>query len=199
MNFTQLQVCNLACDLVGAEPIVALTDVNPRTEACNRNYPLALAEVLRLRDWGFAGAIATLDQGDPPAFGWLYSYPLPADFVSVTKLNGDVFLGDPSGWFEIRGVNLLTNETTADLEYISFPADATYFDPLFLTALGTLLASRIATPLRQDGGDMMIRLLQVYTQALSRAGMRNANERKAVPRDPAQESQFVRSRWWQRR
>lgn len=196
---TQIEICNLALDMVGAEPIVLITDDNVRAQALNRNYTLALREVLRARDWGFAVARVSLDATTAPAFGWDFAFTLPADFITITQLNGILYEGEPGDWFALEGGLLLTNSEFADIVYISSTFAEATFDALFVPAFATLLASRIATPLRQDGGTAMMNLLALYRDALARAAVKNANERKLPYTSPASDSTFVRSRWFQRR
>lgn len=196
---TQIQICNLALDMVGAESIVGIADVNPRAEGCNRNYDLALLEIMRSRQWGFLTKRISLTAATAPAFGWDAAFTLPVDYVGIVQLNGILYEGQPGDWFAIESGLLLTDEDTADIVYIGSDAQPAVFDSLFVPAFATLLASRIATPLRQDGGSASAQLLQLYRQALSTAGTRNANEQKAPYRMPAADSSFVRSRWLQRR
>lgn len=73
-------------------------------------------------------------------------------------------------------------------------------DPLFTAALTTLLASKIAPTLRQDGQDTAQRLLGQYKQiALPEARRIDAGERKLPRYDIASESNFNRSRFFQAR
>lgn len=196
---TQLDICNLALDMVGAEPIVTIADDNVRAQALTRNYQMALREVLRSRDWGFAVLRASLVVAAPPAFGWDFAFTLPTDFVTITQMNGVLYEGEPGDWFALENGLLLTDAEFADIVYISSAGLETTFDALFVPAFATLLASRIATPLRQDGGTAMMNLLQLYRGSLATAAVKNANERKLPYTSPASDSTFVRSRWFQRR
>jgi hypothetical protein len=195
----QNQICNLALDMVGAEPIVDISDANPRAEACNRNYDIALLQVMRSRQWGFLTKRVSLVAATAPPFGWDVAYTLPVDYVGILQLNGIVYEGQPGDWFAINSGQLLTDEDVADIVYIGSDAQPEVFDALFVPAFATLLASRIAPALRQDGGSSSAQLLQLYRQSLSEAGTRNANEQKAPYRMPAADSMFVRSRWLQGR
>jgi hypothetical protein len=196
---TQNQICNLALDMVGAEPIVDIADANPRAEACSRNYDMALLQIMRTRQWGFLTKRVTLTAATAPPFGWDFAYTLPTDYVGIVQLNGIIYEGQPGDWFVINSGQLLTDEETADVVYLGSDALPATFDALFVSAFATLLASRIATPLRQDGGSASVQLTQLYRQSLTEAATRNGNEQKAPYRMPAADSMFVRSRWFQRR
>jgi hypothetical protein len=196
MSLTKVDICNAALDTIGATPIAAIADANLRAEACNRNYDLAVKEALRSHAWNFAKDRATLTIGTAPSFEWASSFALPADYVTLLQLNGVSFPAEPGDFFEIEGTNLLTDETTAEIQYIKVPADPSKFDALFVAALTYLLASKIAPALRQDGVGASVNLLQLYDRAVTKAKMRDANEHRAARPDPALESRFVQSRFF---
>lgn len=196
---TKLDICNEALDFCGADIIADLTDQNVRAQACSRSYPLALGEILEAHPWPFAKKQVALVAATAPDFDWNYAYTLPADYLTMIKLNGILFEGQPSGWFEIQSGLLMTDESAANVQYIGNAPDETLFPPLFVIALARLLASKICTPLRQDGASLMGGLVAQYKLDLSAARMKTANENRLPWRDPAYDSQFVRSRWYQRR
>ena len=126
--------------------------------------------------------------------GWAFQYALPADFQLLAELNDQVYW-DFWGWgnddYEImNGVlsppvaqqagqaSLFTNASQAVIKYVQNVADPTRFDALFTAALTFKLASMIATSLRQDGGRMEQAMLGLYRQAMAKAEVKNAGERK---------------------
>ncbi len=124
--------------------------------------------------------------------GWAYQYLLPADFQLLAELNDQVFWdfwgwgcddyeimnGTPPGSQQAGPGSLFTNASQAVIKYVQNVADPTKFDSLFTTALTFKLASMIATSLRQDGGKMEEGMLALYKQAMSKAEIKNAGERK---------------------
>lgn len=196
MAITKTDLCNLALDTLGATPIVSIDDANIRAEACKRNYDFAVKEALRGHAWNFAKDRATLTAAAAPSFEWASAFTLPADFVNLIQLNGVSFPAEPGDFFEIEGLTLLTDETSAKIQYIKVPADPSAFDGLFVRAFTFLLASMIAPPLRQDGVGASVQLLQMYERALTKAKMKDANEHRATLPDRSLESRFVQSRYW---
>lgn len=214
----QLLVCNQALDLLGEDPILALTEANPRAEAANRNWSQTLVRVLRETFWNFAKQRATLVATTNPSFGWDRAFTLPTDFVSLYQLNG--IDGLPGDFYELEGGLLLTDETTAKIQYVRKPTAAgpwtvasllAVADPLFIDLVAMLLAAKMAPTLRKDeveavkkdgtqvlrkdGTQEAMRLMEMYNRALTGAKMKDANERKSVRYDPASESRFIGSRY----
>lgn len=135
-----------------------------------------------------------------PDFGWASSYPLPDDFVAMVGLN-EKYPTTPSDLWEIEGGYLLTDEDEADIEYIYTPSASALdtflgrMDGLSLTAFTTLLASKIATRIAKDGGQMALSLKQQYLAIdLPRARCKNANENRPVRQLPALTSINLASR-----
>jgi len=118
---TQIEVCNQALDKIGSEAITSLADSSPRAEALARNFDKALETILAEHQWNFAKWRATLVATTTPAFEWAYAYTLPEDFVSLVQLNGVDFSGDVSDFCELEGGVLLTDEATAEIQYIRKP------------------------------------------------------------------------------
>lgn len=115
--------------------------------------------------------------------GWAFKYQLPDDFVLMAVLNdnntGWGYYGGESGQgalYQIMGDHLFTNAQQAVIKYVKNQPDTTRFDALFVAALAFNLASKIATPLRQDSGQMEAELIKAYMQKVSEAKTKNAGE-----------------------
>jgi len=129
--------------------------------------------------------------------GWNHQYALPSDFVLLAILN------DNSCWnsmgqgsqYEIIGNSIFTNASQAIIKYVQNVADTTRFDPLFVAALVQLLASKLATILRLDGGNMAKGFLGVYERKLNEARTRDAGEGYPRRFNPMQGSNWVKARW----
>jgi hypothetical protein len=132
--------------------------------------------------------------------GWAFEYGLPSDFQLLGILNGNIcwdFDGGGSGdLYEIMGTSLFCNSPIAVIQYVQNQPDTTKFDSLFTHCLTFLLASMIATPLRQDSGKLEAVMLEAYKRALSKAAAKNGGE--AMPRrfTPLRSSRILRSRYW---
>jgi len=130
--------------------------------------------------------------GYPSTFA--YRYPLPADFVKLASLNDQNGSSFEIPW-EIMGRDLFTNDTQAVIKYVANIADTTIYDSLFVNALVFMLASKLATTLRQDSGAITQQMLAYYRAALSEARLKDGNEKKARRFNPVANSRFVSSRY----
>jgi hypothetical protein len=129
--------------------------------------------------------------------GWAYKYQLPEDCLLLVKLNDN----DCEGYeeeFEIMGTDLYTNESRAVVKYIKAEEDTTRYDAMFVGCLVLLLASKLATILRQDGTEISTTLTQLYNVALHKARARDGGERKARRFVAADNSRFIASRYFTR-
>jgi hypothetical protein len=202
---TQVDVCNQALDILGAQSITLISEVSPRAEACARNFDQCLVRLLREAQWNFAKHRVALTATTDPAFGWDNAFTLPSDFVVFVQLNGIEYPSQPGDFYELEGGVLYTDEATADVQYIRKPSLSggilladflTAADPLFIDLLATLLAARIAPALRKDGTDEALRLMDVFKRELTAAKMKDGNERKSERYDPVSESRFIQARYW---
>ena len=132
--------------------------------------------------------------GSQYASGWAYQFPLPADCLLLVELNQDEFR--PQTEYEIQGITLYTDDSTAVMRYIALITDTTQYDSMFTGALSLRLGASIATDLRKDGGQMAASLLMLYNRALSEARTQDGNEQKWKRYSPVQDSMWVRSRYY---
>jgi hypothetical protein len=124
---------------------------------------------------------------------------LPSDFIRMLRLNGRD-IKDVTDPYEIeysKGAGaqvLLTDATTAKIQYIAEITDTTQYDDLLIEALAVRLASKLATILRQDEAKASA-LLQEYMQvSLPRARKVDGNERQRSPYNPREQSLSINSR-----
>lgn len=140
-------ICNLALAKLGIDPIMALTDASKPAQYCKRFHDDTRDEVLSSHRWNFAMARATLNRlAAAPAFEWAFAYQLPDDCLRIVQLNG-YDTTERKGEFSIEGRELLTDAETAEVRYIARVTDASAWPPLFVDALATKLASKLAAPL----------------------------------------------------
>ena len=158
------------------------------------------------------GALVQADYPDYNAFGgypnsatypsgWPYAFALPTDFILLDSINAntdeDYGYGNMgSDEYEIMGQFIYTNTQQTSIKYVSNDQDTTRWDPLFADCVTYKLASMIATPLRQDGGQTEASMLAIYKQALGQAITKNAGEKMPNRFQPINSSRFVASRWY---
>lgn len=194
---SKTDIANMALHRVGAQRIMDLNDADSKSARVLRDFfEPAIREVGRLAEWQCLKDRVTLAQlATAPAFGWDYAYQLPVTFLRLVKLNGVDYRGQPGDDHEIEGRTLLTDQATADIEFIAYKEETADYDPLFVKAIVAKLAAEIAVPLRQDEA-LAARLMGEFEQlALPKARTKTAGERKAKRFDPAAECAFLNSRF----
>lgn len=143
----ETSIANLALAKLGISPIMALTDDSKQAQFANRFFAQTRDEVLSSHRWNFAMRRSALNRlANAPAFEWEFAYQLPADCLRVVQLNGY----DPNeqqGTFAVEADQLFTDAEEAHVRYIARITDGSLYPPLFVHALATLLASRLAGPL----------------------------------------------------
>lgn len=132
--------------------------------------------------------------------GWAFEYQLPSDFQLLAMLNGnlcwDLDGGGIGSNYEIMGTSIFTNSPIGVIQYVKNQPDTTQFDSLFTHCLTFLLASMIATPVRQDGGKLESEMLGYYQRALSKARQKNGGEAQPRRFSPVPSSRIVKARYY---
>lgn len=208
----QLKLCNLALRQIHQLPITDITaSADASAEVLLEVWDDTLAEFLSEAFWNWAKTRTTLTAESPaPDFEWANRFALPDDFVSVVGLN-EIYVDSPSDLWEIESGYLFTDENVSSdpdqvyLEYISKPTASNLdtflerMDPKAVPAFVTLLASKIAPQLMQDGLNNSTALIQRYYQVdLPKARARNGNQMRGAPTFPSQTStnRAVRGGGW---
>lgn len=196
MPLSQTEICNQALSRIGAKTIMSVNDDDSKSAAaCLNLWDATVTEVARMGEWRCLRKRTTLTRlAAAPAFEWLYQYQLPADLITVLKLNGVDYHGQPEDYWEIEGNVLLTDATEAMLCYVAYVEDTMEWDSLFTNSIIVLLAAKLSVPIRQDE-QMMIALMNEYQRILGSARMRDGNERKKHRYDPTTLSSWVNSRY----
>ena len=132
--------------------------------------------------------------------GWAYGYALPGDCQLVCAVNentywGWEYYGDQSNDYEIIGPNIYCDEPQAVIQYVQNVTDTTRWDSMFTNCVALKLASMVATPLRQDGGQLERALIGEYRTAMKEARQKNGGEKKERRFNPIGSSLFNRSRY----
>jgi hypothetical protein len=187
-------ICNLALAQLGQSQIMSLEDASQAARFCKRFYDQTRDEVLRSHPWNFAGKRLALSRlSDDPLFGWAYQYGLPIDFLRLLQLNAYSSSEAPK-FCEIEGNRLLTDEGEAQVRYVARVTDPNLFDSLFVEALATKLASKLAQPLTGSRTDANA-LLTAYERVVAPLARGvDAREGRARRRLPFIESMLVQSR-----
>ena len=191
----ETSICNLALAKLGISPIMALTDQSKQAQFCSRFYDQTRDEVLQGHRWNFAMRRSTLNRlSDAPESEWDFAYQIPVDCLRVVQLNGY----EPTerlGEFSVEADRLLCDSEDALIRYIGRVEDGSFYHPLFVHALATMLASRLAGPLT-GSRNLPSELLQEY-EALTgpKARMADAFEERTRRKMPWVRSDLVAARY----
>ena len=193
---SEVDICNQALSLLGDEASVASIDPPEQSVQamhCARFYPMARNSLLEMHDWNFAtrrGALAELtnDRTD-----WAHCYAWPNKALRVMAVCAadvpDDRLDDAHSRFVVEmwpdGQRVIyTEQEDAHARYTFEAADPTKFSPLFVEALATLLASKLAGPLIKGGEGRQVAAAMLeafYNVVLHRAVASDANQRRLKP------------------
>lgn len=157
MVTTKTQICNLALSELG-ESRNQLTDFDIDDDAvavqCQLHYPQALEELTRIHAWNCCINRAQLTTSAYTGHGWDYTAALPSGCLRVLEIvSTDVTFNNPGvrvKW-AVEGANIRVNYTDPYITYMAEPAIAA-MDSLFVQALYTFLAAKLAVPLKGDNG-----------------------------------------------
>lgn len=174
MAYSDVSIANLALTELGDQIITSLTDDSDRARACSLFYVPTRDAVLRAHPWKFATTrleLAALeaepvDTGD----GFTFQYALPTDCAKIQATTLDALR---SAWKveanpTTSGRVLLCNEDTLSIKYTKYVVDPAQFDPLFVEALVSRLASRLAIPIKSDAA-LAQKFWMSYMQKLAEA------------------------------
>jgi hypothetical protein len=194
---SKTDISNLALGRVGAQRIMDINDTeNKSARLCKLFFDDTVREVGRSGDWNCLKARDTFARlVTNPAFGWSYQYQLPVNCLRVIKVNGTKDDADPGDEFEVEKRLLLTDADICRAQFTEYTDDTNQFDALFTDAVVVLLASKLAVPLRQDGGAMAQTLFTEYERIkLPKARVKDGGERKRRRINPAAESRWIAAR-----
>jgi hypothetical protein len=155
---SEVDICNLALQRLGAKSISALTEDSTAGRECNRVYDHARNSELRAHPWSFARARAELAASTTdPVFGYAKAYPLPADFIRLLPArnvadNTTVLGGiDPNIDWQIESGEILTDDTAPlQIVYLKKVTDPNEFDDMFTDLLVARIAMDIAEKITQS-------------------------------------------------
>lgn len=145
---SEVGIANMAAVLIGERRILTFDDSGKFAQIMSQQFGFLRDEVLQSHPWVFNKArIALAEDTAAPAFGWDYSYEVPADFLSVRRLTRDGRKGSPEIRHEREGTSILTNQPAPlCLVYSRRITTPSKFPPLF----AGVLAARIAVHCAMD-------------------------------------------------
>lgn len=144
---SDVEICNRALGLLGAQRITSLIDDSKAGRACNNNYVTSRDTVFQEHTWKECTRRAILAPlSSAPLFEWTYQYQLPTDPYCIRVL--DVY-NSVSSW-KVEGRYLLTNDATVNIVYIGRITDPNVYSPMLKEAIALKLASDICFEITGD-------------------------------------------------
>ena len=149
---SEVDICNIALNNLGASNITTLTEDSKSGRLCNQRYSFTRDTVLRAHPWNCLITRQELAQdSDKPKFGFGFQYSLPADPFCLRVLtmhsgttNTDEAAYDDGGiMFKIEGRKLLTNESSAQIIYLARVTDPNQYDSLLVEAIAARLSAEL--------------------------------------------------------
>lgn len=164
---TALDVCNLALSKLGEPPI---RDIDPNgslaSRLCHLHYHPARREVLCAHRWSFAVRTCRISSADADDGVHSVGHPLPADCLRVLQVS--------SPCWTLRGRCVYCPAPEIRVMYITDEEDPAAWDPPFVEALATLLASRLCIPLTSSTTARKALSEEYHRLALPQAAHSNA-------------------------
>jgi len=160
--FNSVEIANLSLAMIGADPIVGFSDQSIQAQLCDRFYTPTRDEVLESRNWTFAIKRATLTGTANSAFSeWAYTYTLPSDYLRLIQIDKDEVETIQSK-YALEGNKLLSDRVGIEICYVAKVTQVDLYSPLFVEALATKLAIKLAGPLQKP--DMVKQLFLTYAK-----------------------------------
>ncbi len=195
---SEVDICNLALDLLKQKNIVALDPPsNNVEELCARWYQQKRRAVLRSHMWNFAMKRVTIlpDSGATPLFGYTHAYNLPDDFIRYAGRFDDVGnLANPEGQdYELENGQILFDggdNTAINIRYVFDQDIISKFDPLFIEAF-TLELAVVMAP-KFSGTEARVKTLAAFRGDV--IGEARAIDGQERPPRRRQRSKWIRAR-----
>lgn len=183
-----VQVANRALTKLGAARITSLSDDVKAARAIASCFDDLRDDELRAYRWQFAMKRTSLAAlASTPAFGYLYQYQVPADFLRIDMVDDrypdpvpDNYIGRELLDWVLEG-NLILTDIAAPLKlrYVAQITDPNAWDPCYREALACRIAAEIAEDLTQSNEKRRLAWAE-YDKAINKAVRINAIEKLPV-------------------
>jgi hypothetical protein len=175
---SKVSIANRALSKLGEDRILLLTDDNKRARTLDQMFDDVLDAELRRYRWKFTITRTELPAlAEAPAWGYLYQYPLPADYLALVQVN-DIYVrsGSPVALWSVEAGAILTNiEAPLKVRYVKRVTNPGLFDPMFCEALACKLAMEACETLTQSETKFN-RMAEQYKMAMLDATRQDAIE-----------------------
>lgn len=183
MAVSNVSICNLALQKLGAKRISSLSDATENARECNAAFDTIRDREIRANRWKFAIKRTTLaPHSTTPDFTYTYAFLLPNDCLRVlfpARVGLDWKIENHEG-----SPAILTNDgDTLEVRYVAQITDPTKFDMLFVEALACKLAWHLCEAITQSNSKKEAALAE-YKMAIAEARKMNAIELGVLKQPP---------------
>lgn len=188
MATSDVAICNLAMQKLGASRIASLDDDSKNARECNACYEHLRDAEIRRYNWNFARRRTTLAASSvTPEYDYDYAFPLPTDFLRLlppATYGLDWRIENHEGQSAI-----LTNDgTSIEINYLARITDPQKFDPSFDEMLACRIADHLCEAITQSNTKGQ-KANADYKEAKAEARLNNAFEN--ISDEPQEDSWLV--------
>lgn len=182
---TDIDICNVALQKLGAGRITSLSDNTAAARACAVSYPHCVEAELRANPWRFAIKRASLaEDAVAPDWGKASSYTLPSDFLKILRPYPEDNSLEID--YEIEGKKIYSDlSSPLNIRYVAFITDTSLMDALFRDAVACRMALQMCEALTQSNTKKAA-ISAEYKDSISVAKKSNAFD--SIPQQPPEDS-----------
>lgn len=178
MAESETAIINTAMIHIGEDTISnRSSDNSTRARKADQRYDPVRRALLRRYRWNFAIKRTTLASSGTPDFGFTYKFPLPDDniqFLGIYDANEPAQNYTSSTIpYKNEGNNILCDEASLPIFYVSDVTNTALFDPTFDEAFGLDLAKDLAYAL-STGLKRVEQITRDFKEAIKEARLSNA-------------------------
>lgn len=197
MPSSQTDICNLALNHIGMQPIEDIDDDNDSAIACNTFWTPSRDDVFSEHRWAFATSQQSLALVANKIVGWCFVYGYPVKVARVWNVYNQCTVKQKEEqefeklFIPIDNINVICSNNQfalADCTYIVI--DTTLWDAKFVLAFSYRLAAAICKTLTGDD-QLAANMMTVYNAMLNESKRVGFSEKRKKPND---ESGYAKSR-----
>lgn len=184
MVSSEVEICNNAMLLLGDLTINDFNEGSVRAKLAAAFYAQSRDAVLRLHPWNFAvKRIQLAPDAAAPVYGYSSSFTLPSECLRILEVYE---ITD----YKIEGRKILCDSSGLSIKYVFRNEDVTQYDSLFVDALASYLAFKMAYPITKSNETKKF-MFETFKAILPLARNIDAQEE---PQDTVGDFPFIRVR-----